>query len=169
MLKTKFTELQKAFRRADVLASSSMIDVVYFAFGHVSAPDATEVSFSDALRRTVEVFEFKIKYDRPAALLSSVTSECGTWRSLPCKRGDDITILRASLHTSKNEFELPEGQIAVISKEKEAAVFEQDASNAKVDCLHAFSGHYRDACSHVAKRMCDEGVHFGSGSCGGYK
>lgn len=46
---TEFTELQDACRRADVFASSSRKDVLYFARGPVSALVTSEISFSGAL------------------------------------------------------------------------------------------------------------------------
>lgn len=77
-MKTKFKDLLEASNRANVSSFSSMIDVIDFAHGHVSAPIAVEFLTDDALRCTFEVSDLQINYNLLAAEGSSVTSECGT-------------------------------------------------------------------------------------------
>lgn len=54
-----------------------------------------------------------------------------------------------------DEFELLEGQIAVVQKEQKAAFFKQNVFNAKLGRHHALFYHYRNACNEVARRLCD--------------
>lgn len=79
-MKTKFKDLQEAWRRFAV--PPSMIDVVDFGFERVLAVVAVDAPAGDALLRTAEVSRLQLKYDRLAAQLSSVTSQCDTWRWL---------------------------------------------------------------------------------------
>lgn len=76
-LKSRFTELQKACRSADVAVPSSMIDVADFVLGQFLAFIAGDVFFcaNEAFRRSAEVFNLQMKYVRIVAQLSSVTSE----------------------------------------------------------------------------------------------
>lgn len=62
-LKTKFSELQKARRRADVVVRSSKVDVADFSFGRVTATFASDVSSNGLLRRTAKLSEFQMKRD----------------------------------------------------------------------------------------------------------
>lgn len=100
VLRTIYPEVEEACRRVDVAALSSVIDTVHLAPGHVSAVVAGDNSSNDALWRTAEVSELQIKYDRLEAQLSTITSECGTGRSLPRERGGDVINLRASRDAS---------------------------------------------------------------------
>lgn len=118
---------------------------------------ADAVSSNDALWRSAEVFELRMKDSRQAVQLNKVTSECGTWRSLTRECGDDNFNLRASIDTSGNGFKLL-GQTAVIEKKEKAAAFDQDACNAKVRRLQTFLSRYCNACSHVSTLHCDEEV-----------
>lgn len=47
VLKTKFAEHQQTFRRADIVATSSILDAVCFALRRVSALVSGEVSSND--------------------------------------------------------------------------------------------------------------------------
>lgn len=85
-----------------------------FEHGRVSALIANEVSSNDTLRRTAGESELLMKYDRLVAQLSSVSLESGTWRSLARERGDDIINVRALFDKSKDEYNLLEGQVAVV-------------------------------------------------------
>lgn len=71
-------ELLEACRRAEVVSPSSIIELVDIALGFFSALVTVETTSNDALRRTAEVSEFQIKYDRLLAQLSTVTPEYGT-------------------------------------------------------------------------------------------
>lgn len=82
VLKTKFTELQDACCLDDVAVYLFMIDVVYLGLEPVTALIAGGDSSIDLCRRTVEVSELELKYDRVVAQLTSVTPDCETLRSL---------------------------------------------------------------------------------------
>lgn len=81
ILKTKLTELQEACRRVEDAVSSSMIDVVDFAFWRVLAVAVNNTFSNDVLWRTAEVCKLQIDCDRLTAQMSSSTPEWDTWRS----------------------------------------------------------------------------------------
>lgn len=118
VLKTAVTELQAASCRAGVVVFTLMVDVVDFALGCVSAAVAGEVLSDDGLRLTAEMSEIQVKYGRLAVELSSVSSECGTWRSMARERGDDTNRLLPLLNTSRDEFKLLESQVAAVQKKR---------------------------------------------------
>lgn len=135
-----------------------MLHLVYLAFVRVSAVVAKGTFFKDALCRTAEMSELPNKYDLLAAQLSSVTSECGRWRSSAQERINDTINFRAFVDTSKNKVKLLEGQDVAVSEKKQAITFEQDAYAAKRNGLQALMCCYQDACIHLVKRLDDEGV-----------
>lgn len=90
-----------------------MVNVVDFAVERVLAHAAGAFSFNDALRRNANVSEVQVTYDRATALSSSVTSNCGTSPSLAWERSDDIISLGPLLDTSKVDYSLLEGEIAM--------------------------------------------------------
>lgn len=81
-----------------------MMRVVDFTLERVSTPIPSAFSYSNAFRRTEEVFEMQVKFNRVPAQVSSVTSECSIWRSLARVRGNVIIDLGPALNTSKNMF-----------------------------------------------------------------
>lgn len=58
----------------------------------------------------------QIKFDFLAAPLSSLFSECCTWRASVRESGDDISYVVALLNLAKESFNFFEGQIEVIEK-----------------------------------------------------
>lgn len=82
VLKMKYTELQEACRRADVVVSPSMVNVVGFAAGRVTVIVASRFSSNDLFRRPAEVYEFQTKYDGLVLQLNSMSSEGDTFRPL---------------------------------------------------------------------------------------
>lgn len=64
------------------------------------------------------VSELQIKYNHQMEQLSSVTSECSNWRSLPRKCGNDTIKVGALLDAPKDKIKFFESQIAVVWKEK---------------------------------------------------
>lgn len=90
VLKSNFTEVQEMCRRADVALSSSIIVVADFALRRVTATVAGDVYCNDPLRRTADVSELQIKYDRLVGYLSSVASKIGTWPPLARERTKEI-------------------------------------------------------------------------------
>lgn len=78
VLKTTLTELQEACRRAENAPIASMIDVVDFAHGPVSASVAENVFSNDLLRRNSEASKLQVRYYPFIARLSSVILECDT-------------------------------------------------------------------------------------------
>lgn len=61
VLETKFTEIQEACLRADVVIHTCMIDAFHFVSGCVSVPVDGEVSLINAICHTVEVSELEAK------------------------------------------------------------------------------------------------------------
>lgn len=120
-LKTDFTEVQEVYPSANVTNFFSMMDVVDFASGPVSAAVSGDVSLNDASRRSAEESEFQLKNDLLMAQLSTVTSKSNTWLSFARKRDDNNINFRAFLHASKDKFEPLEGLIAVGQREKQAS------------------------------------------------
>lgn len=114
VLKTKLTERQEGCRRKDVTVSSSMVDVLDIAIGHVLAPAAGDVSSNDPLLLDAEMPEEQMNYRLLGAQLTCMNSESNTWRSLARERGNDIIDLWAPLDTSEEKFELLKSQNAVV-------------------------------------------------------
>lgn len=102
VLKSMFTELQEVCRRANVGVPWSMIDVVDLALRRVSAFVAGDVFSNDLRRRNAKIVKFQVRYDRPVAKLSRVSSDCDTWRLPAREPGIEAIHLKASLRTSKD-------------------------------------------------------------------
>lgn len=83
---------------------ASVIHLVGFASGSVLAPVAGDVASDEPLRHDAEMSEVQINLDRLVAQLSSVRSECDTWRSLARVRRDDNIYVQTSLDLCKDEF-----------------------------------------------------------------
>lgn len=103
VLKTKFTEVQERYLRADVVASSIIYDVADSTFEEVLAPATRDHSSNDLLRCDAKRFEVRMRYTHLVARLNSWTLKCDTRWSVTRKRSDDIIGLRASLDTSKDD------------------------------------------------------------------
>lgn len=71
-LKSRFTELRKAGRRSKVAVFSYMVDVVDLSLRRVSVPVAGAVSINDPLRRNVNLFDLRTRFDRSLVQLSGV-------------------------------------------------------------------------------------------------
>lgn len=69
--------------------------------------------------------------------LKSLSPKCETWRLVAQERDHDVIDLLALLNTSKDKYNLREGQIAVVQKQSQSVVFEGDACNEKVSRLFA--------------------------------
>lgn len=118
VLTTKCTILQEACRCADVAALSSMIDVVKVSLRWCYALLAGAFLLNYAVTRTAGEHTIQLKYDHSAAWLSRITSECRTWRSSMCERGDGIIDLRALFSASEADYKLLEVVVKVIQTEK---------------------------------------------------
>lgn len=125
VLRKKLTELQEKCRRVKAAVSSSMINVVCSTVVIVPAVDAGNTSFYDALRRTAELSELQIKYNRRSAQMSSATSECGNGNSLARERSDDIIDHQDSLDMSREEYQLLERQAAGIQNDKRPSLWSE--------------------------------------------
>lgn len=110
-----------------------------------------------ALRRTAEMSELQMKYDRLVDQLSSIISDSGTQRLLARERGDDIISFRALLDTSKDAYSPLEGQIAFVQKGTEVLASVEDACNAREICLQSLLSRYQYASSHVPHSFSYEG------------
>lgn len=95
ILKTKFPESEEACRRADVVVTSSVMDVIDLVLGPLSVSVDGNVSSNSSLRHAAEVSNLGVKYDFLAEQLSSANLDCGTYRSLAGELADDIFKLRA--------------------------------------------------------------------------
>lgn len=131
------------------------MDVADFALECNPVPVAGVELCNDALRQTAMVPELQVKYDLLAEELRSVTSACGTLRTLAHTRGDDIINFQASLDRCTDEYELLDSQVVIIEKGKMTNAVEQDGCDTKSGSLDALLNLYRDAYSHVAKRLND--------------
>lgn len=72
-LEDKTYRITKACRRTKFVVLSSIIDVIYFRLGRLSAASANGGLSNDVLRYTAEGSVRQVKYGRLAAQLSSVT------------------------------------------------------------------------------------------------
>lgn len=70
VVKTKFTELQEACDSAKLTILWSMIDVVDFGFGCISALAAGLVFSNDSLRRSAKISKLQMKYECHVVQLS---------------------------------------------------------------------------------------------------
>lgn len=82
VLKTKFTEVHQAYRRADVAFPLSIVHVVCFALERVTANVSGGASSKDPIEHTAKAPELQMKYDHFVTPLSSVPPECDTLHSL---------------------------------------------------------------------------------------
>lgn len=141
IFKTKLMALQEGFRRINIAVFSSMIYVVNFVIGSISAVAVGDSSSNDGLWRTVEVYKLQIQYDCLLAQFSGVNEECGNWRSLVLEWADVISNLPGSADTFEDK--LLEGHVAAVWRVKEVVIFEKNEFYAKSSCPRELLRRYR--------------------------
>lgn len=121
--------------------------------GRVVAPGSDDFFFNDPLRCSAKILYLQVKYDRLLAQLSSINSECDSWRSIAQERDTKVISLWLSFASSNDELKLLESQILFILKEKRLSDLSRTRKNLRVNRLRALLSRYRGAFCPVLERL----------------